>query len=132
MTRTIKLNPIEQIADLFTIEEHEDKKVVVSHIKYDETLDDNNSKQITLKGSHDGTLFFTYKIIGEALEPLVNKRLYFREDISEEDLKQLKDIEYTIGDIEVKSEFGEVNLPAGKFHGQTDTVTIPVQCKYVF
>lgn len=131
MTRTIKLNPIEQIADLFTIEGHEDKKFVVSHIKYDENLDDN-SKQITLKGSHDGTLFFTYKIISEALEPLVNKRLFFKDDISEDELKKLKDIKYTIGNIEVKSEFGEVNLPAGKFHGQTDTVTIPVQCEYIF
>lgn len=131
MTRTIKLNPIEQIADLFVFKGHEDKRIVVSHIKYDENLDDN-SKKITLKGSHDGTLLFTYKIIGEALEPLVNKKLFFKEDIDEDELKKLKDIEYTIGDIEVKNEFGEVNLPAGKFHGQTDTVTIPVQCKYIF
>lgn len=133
----VKLDPIREISLLFISEDgvdyaYEEMKNILPHITYDERLDQDCKHYMIMIGSHDGTLFFTDKIIGEALEPIVNKKLYFTDEISDEQLKELKDIEYTIGSIELRSERGLVVVPDGKIYGRTYEVIIPVKCKYIF
>lgn len=131
MSKTV-LNPIEQISKLFEVKGYEGKEFRLGHIKHDESINDDYSYRIIREKSHDGTFFFTELLIAEALEPLLNKGTYCRVDHTEEEMKDLKDIEYTIGDITLESEYGEVDAKAGKFPGVKQTVYIPVRCKYFF
>jgi hypothetical protein len=132
MSNTTLLNPEEQIPHLFKFEGVDIKNFKLGHIKYDESLDDNFDYQIIRTRSHDGTMLFTMQTIGEVLEPLVKKESYCKKDLTEDQLKDVIDIEYTVGNIKIESTHGKVNVPAGEISGITETVSIPVRCKYTF
>lgn len=131
MNNAILLNPITQIGNLFKVDGYEGK-VALLHIKYDAKLDDDYDYQIIRQSSHDGTLLFTTLVIEEALNPLVRMESYCAKDLTEEEIKQVQSIEYTIGNIKLESEYRRVTTGAGEIPGVTDTVSIPVRCKYTF
>jgi hypothetical protein len=131
MSNTVMLNPIEQIDRLFKVDGYEGK-LALSHIKYNADLDDDYDYQIIRQSSHDSTLLFTMQVIGEALKPLVRMESYYAKDLTDEEIKQVQSIEYTVGNIKLESEYGKVKTRVGEIPGVTDTVSIPVRCKYTF
>ena len=132
MTKRTLLNPIKLIPKLFKIDEHDAIDYTLGHIHYDESLDDDYDYRIIRQSTHDGTHLFTLMLIGEALEPLVKKGTYCRNDLTEDQAKSLVDIEYTIGNIELETVYGTMQKLDGEILGVTDIVTIPVRCHYVF
>lgn len=126
------LNPIKQIPHLFKFDGYEGKDFRLGHIEYDESLDNDYDYQIIRSSSHDGTLIFTMQTIAEVLEPLVNRSTYCKKDLTEDQLKNVLEIDYTVGNIKIRKEYGKVTVPAGKISGLTETVSIPVRCKYTF
>lgn len=131
LTKQTLINPINRISNILESNGY-GSNLVLEHIKYDQTINDDYDYQIIRSSSHDGTLLFTISLMDKALLPLINKQTYCNNTITQEELKNTTDIEYIIGDIRVETEFGMRDLPAGRFSGQTDTVYIPVRCKYIF
>ncbi|MFC8685966.1 hypothetical protein [Brevibacillus porteri] len=131
MAQQTMINPMNQISGILKSNGY-DESVVLSHVKYDQSINEDYDYQIIRSSSHDGTLLFTMSLMDKALLPLLNKQTYCSNTITEEELKKISDIEYTIGDIRLETEFGMQDLPTGRYPGQTDTVYIPVRCKYIF
>lgn len=131
MSNVILLNPITQIDNLFKVDGYEGK-LIFSHIKYDEKLNNDYDYQIIRQSSHDGTFLFTSQVVGDALNPLVRMESYCAKDLTEEEIKQVQSIEYTVGDVKLETEYRRVITGAGEIPGVTDTVSIPVRCKYTF
>jgi hypothetical protein len=121
----IKLNPIEMINRLFNVPEN----TYLSHVIFDKDV--IPEYHIIRESKHDGTMAFTFRVISKALEPIVNMQSYNKATLLE-DLSSLKAINYTVGEIELQTEFGMVDLPIGNYPGQTDVVKIPVKCEYIF
>lgn len=117
-----KINPIEYLSRSFSFGDSPR-----AHITYDPNVEPQY--RIIRGSSHDGTLLFTNENLERALEPLVNMRSYFVPEPP--DPANLASMEYVIGDIEIKREFGLVDLPAGRFPGVEETVTIPVRCRLI-
>jgi hypothetical protein len=132
MDKVTYLNPEEQIPRLFKFEGAELKDFRLGHIKYDERLDNDYDYQIIRSSSHDSTLIYTMENISRALEPLVNKTTYCKKDLAEDQLQDILDIEYMVGNIKIESEYGTVEVTAGRISGVIETVSIPVRCKYTF
>jgi hypothetical protein len=87
--------------------------------------------RIIRSSSHDGSLLFTEELICEAVEPLLKMTTCYKLT-QPEDSSTVKEIHYTVGELELKTEFGMVDLPIGRYPRQTDTVTIPVRCEYIY
>lgn len=117
-----KINPIEYLSRSFSFGD-----APRAHITYDPNVEPQY--RIIRGSSHDGTLLFTYENIDRALEPLINMQSYFVPE--KPDPACVSGLEYTIGDIEIQSEYGQVDLPAGRFPGVKETVTIPVRCRHI-
>lgn len=124
ITKVEFLNPEEYICGLFKFEGFEGNKFRLGHITHDKSINEDYDYQIIRELSHDGTLLFTQRVIGETLETLVNKRTYCTKDIDEEQAGKLVDIEYLVGDIRLESEYSGSRLK--------NKVYIPVRCKYTF
>lgn len=131
MNKTELLNPTEQIKRLFKVSGHEGE-LKLPHIEYDSSLDVDYDYQIIRESSHDGTMLFTLKVISEALEPLVKMESYCNKDLTEEEVHKVKKIEYTVGNIKLESEYKKVNTKVGEIPVVTNTVYIPVRCKYTY
>lgn len=78
---------------------------------------------------HDGTLVFTDNLITEALSLLLNQQSYYK-ITAPYDFSTVAGIDYEIGEMELKTRYGTVDLPIGRCMGQKDTITIPVRCNY--
>lgn len=131
MSKQTLINPVEYISQALE-KRGFGKNLVIGHIKYDQNVNENYDYQVIRSSSHDGTMLFTMMLIDQALDALIGKKTYCTNTITNEELKQLTDIEYFIGDIRIETEYGMQDLPAGRYSGQTDTVYIPVRCKYIF
>ncbi|RNB59446.1 hypothetical protein EDM57_04705 [Brevibacillus gelatini] len=131
MSKQTVINPIEYISSILESNGY-GKNLVLGHIKYDQAVNEDYDYQVIRSSSHDGTILFTMMLVDEALNPIINKTTYCTKTITEEELKKLVDIEYIIGDIKMETEIGVQDLPAGRYMGQTDTVYIPVRCRYIF
>lgn len=132
MEKTTLLNPEELIIHMFKFEGFEGSNFKLGHIYYDEKMDNDYDYQIIRQSSHDGTLIFRDQLIAKALKPLVYKETYCIKDITEEQLENVIDIEYTIGNVKLESKYGKVTVGIGGISGVTDTVSIPVRCQYTF
>lgn len=128
MSKQIVINPIEQISDILAANGY-GKNLRLGHIIYDKSINDSYDYQIIRSSKHDGTFIFKLNLIQEVLSPIINKQSYYKANISEEELNNLADIEYTIGDINIESEYG---VTVKHFTGMRDTVTLPVKVKYSF
>jgi hypothetical protein len=124
----VKLNPVEQISNILSANGY-GENLVCGHIKYDEKVNDSYDYQIIRTSSHDGTLMFTQRLIDQALLPVINKQTYGKNTINEDQLDNVIDINYTIGDIFLESEYG---VQVKNFTGMRDTVTLPIKVEYVF
>ena len=125
-TKTIYFNPLEMINDFF-------EKPTLNHITFNKETNNDYEYKIIRESKHDGTIMFTCNLIEEALRPLVFKTTCYKKTMpSEAELKLIKDIKYTIGEIELKRAFGEVMIYGHKRFGQTDVISIPVKCEYIY
>ena len=128
-TIIMKTNPKEWLKARIKEMNNIDKDFDIPWIKVDSNVEPEY--KIIKKSSHDGTLMFTGDIIAKTLEPLFNMTSCYAKTKPSDESK-VKAIYYIVGDLELKSEFGMVDLPIGRYPGQTDTVTIPVRCEYIF
>jgi hypothetical protein len=78
--------------------------------------------------THDGTLLFSIELMVNALYPLVTLASYFKLDGVPPDGAQMK---YTVGRIRRWGAYGRVDLPAGRFPGMVEAVSIPVRAEVV-
>lgn len=128
MNSELLLDPTEYISNII-----EDmgygKGLGVSHIDYDNSINDDFQYHIRKEATHDGTVLFTNRLINESLLRLINKETYCKDTISSQELSKLKDIEYTIGDIKLETNKG-VKTKFGA--GIKQTVNIPVKVKYIY
>lgn len=97
------------------------------YVTYDPALKDGDFKVIR-KTSHDGTLWFTMDRLKDVLLTVLHKTCAKKGQTPPEGAT---DIEYTVGPITIETEYGLQDLPAGRFPGQTDTITMPVVARYV-
>lgn len=127
-TIIMKTNPKEWLKARIKEMNNIDKDFDIPWIKVDSNI--KPEYNIIRKCSHDGTLMFTANVIAKALKPLFNMTSCYIKT-KPNDVSKIKEIRYIVGDLELKSEFGMVDLPIGRYPGQTDTVTIPVKCEYI-
>ena len=127
-TIIMKTNPKEWLKARIKEMNNIDKDFDIPWIKVDSNI--KPEYNIIRRCSHDGTLMFTANVIAKALEPLFNMTSCYTKT-KPNDASKIKEIRYIVGDLELKSEFGMVDLPIGRYPGQTDTVTIPVRCEYI-
>jgi len=76
---------------------------------------------------HDGTAIFERELIGKIMENLFDKTSFFKGDNTE----GVKDIKYEVGLITIETVFGIVDLPIGRYPGETQTASIPVKCELI-
>ncbi|MGZ9868226.1 hypothetical protein ACU3L3_07365 [Priestia endophytica] len=122
------LNPLELISNILEKSGY-GKNVRVGHIEYDKNVNSEYQYHVIETTSHDGTMLFSQQAIDKALLRLVNKQTAYKLTLPED--KEVKDVSYTVGDVKLESEFGEVDLPSGKHAGVKETIKIPVRCEYV-
>jgi len=136
-TKVTYLNPLEMINNYFQsgilsvdgITPPElPKSIRLGHINFDINI--IPEYHIIRESTHDGTMLFTSQLIAEVLEPLVNRQGYCKAS-APEDLSTIKEINYIIGEIELKSNYGMKDLKYGKYPGVTNVVSIPVRCEYI-
>jgi hypothetical protein len=95
------------------------------HIAFDPNL--KHQYRIIRQQSHDGTQIFTCQMMEDALMNLFRRNSYYAPmGLPAEDV----DIFYTVGPIRLVTVHGKVNLPAGRYPGQRERITIPVRCEY--
>ena len=131
-TTVTKLDPIQLISNILiqNVPECKGRKDVrLGHIKFDKDI--VPQYHIIDSSTHDGTLMFTMELINKSLLRLINKKTCYIPTKPADEL-HVKDIKYTIGEIELKSEFGMKDLKCGRYSGQTDIISIPVSCEYIF
>jgi hypothetical protein len=97
------------------------------YVTYDPALTDGDFKVIR-ETSHDGTLWFTIDRLKDVLLTVLHKTCDKKGRTPPEGTT---DIEYTVGPITIETEYGLQDLPAGRFPGQIDTITMPVVARYV-
>ena len=97
------------------------------HITFNPLLTKETGAQyeIIRQSVHDGTLIFEKELIGRVMENLVNKSSFCKND----DMEGFKDIKYEVGLMTIETVFGIVDLPAGRYPGETQTASIPVRCE---
>lgn len=136
-TKVSYLNPIEMInnyfqSGIFSFDEVDisqlPKSIGLGHINFDKDV--IPEYHIIRESTHDGTIIFTSQLIAEALEPLIRMESYYKVS-APEDLSTIKGINYTIGEIELKSVYGMKDLKCGRYPGVTNIVSIPVRCEYI-
>ena len=113
------MNPIEYLENVHGIN--------ADHITYNPDV--VKQYDIIRGSSHDTTLLFTYKNIDRCLEPLLNRKSFFKDN--EPNWDDVIDIKYEIGNIEIIDDFKTVDLPCGKVRGVEQIVKIPIRCEYI-
>lgn len=78
--------------------------------------------------AHDGTALFSVELIAKAFAPLLRRESYFKPMGDFDPSRELP--RYTIGPLRVAAVFGTVDIPAGRFPGQRERVSLPVRCEY--
>lgn len=119
------LNPNKVISELLVMNGYPEGEL--THVKYQEGMIENDV-QIIRQSTHDGTFLFTKELMFESVKPLILMTLYSKRNISEENLKEVKSFNYTVGDLKLETTFNDPIYPTK----QTDKVTIPVKVEYIF
>jgi len=135
-TKVVYLNPVEMINNYFQsgifsfgVNPSElPKNIRLDHINFDKDV--IPEYHIIRESTHDGTMIFTSQLIAEALEPLIKMQSYYKLT-APDDLLLIKEINYTIGEIELKSNYEMKDLKCGRHPGVTNVVSIPVRCEYI-
>jgi hypothetical protein len=128
-TEIIKLNPKEYLIKALKQFNNIEIDFDIPWIKFDKNIEPEY--KIIRSCSHDGTMMFTFELIAKVIEPLFKMQSYYIPTKPKNNSK-IKEIHYIVGELELKSEFGMVDLPIGRYPGQTDIVTIPVKCEYIY
>lgn len=128
MNKEQLLNPIKEISSILASNGY-GENLVVGHIKYDQNVNEDYQYQIIRESTHDGTLLFTQSLIFDGLVNLMNKQSYCKKTLNDDELSKVKDLNYTIGDIKLESEYG-VKTKFGS--GIRQIVSIPVKVEYIF
>ena len=134
------LNPIKQymrlLPDLeeslekkseFTLVADCDKGKSKITVKYDPNseFDYFSTRSIT----HDGTLLFTLDAIEELLlRPFKLATMPKDSGINQSNFFEF-DYQYTVGDIVLHRDFGMKNINGNHWHGETDTIVLPIKFK---
>lgn len=121
-SKTYTLDPIDEIKRMLVQNGYPAGEL--THITYDPEVNDDYDYRIIRSSAHDGTLIFTHQNVDSALLNLVNKKSYYTEIPDE--LDDIADVRYEIGDITIKAEYRKVKW----FEGQDETVSIPVKFYY--
>lgn len=102
---------------------------IPNHITFNPELTKATGAQyeIIRQTKHDGTLIFEKELIGCVVENLFNKQSFFKGD----NMDGVKDIKYEIGLMTIETTSGIVDLPIGKYPGETQTASIPVRCELI-
>lgn len=84
------------------------------------------------RSTHDGTMLFTHEVLTKTIGVLTRGESYYKPH-GVPDIAKIKKIKYTIGDIELKTEYRDkVKLPVGEFPGQIDDTSMPVRVEYEY
>lgn len=115
------INPVERISAILEDNGYPGG-LVLEHVTYDKSLNEDYDYQIIRSSTHDGTFLFTINLIDETLTPVINKATYCKKD--DVNIDEVKDIRYIIGDLMLKTEFDS--------NKQIDTMYLPIRCEYVY
>ena len=107
------------------------EETCLSHIKYDNTVNNNYDFQIVRSSTNDGTLLFLIELLNECAKLIINKEVYCKSN-APEDLDTIIDIKYTIGDFKVDRDIGTKEIRGQKMMGETDIVSLPVKVEYIY
>lgn len=122
--KAIKINPLDFLEKMNCYE-------TLNKIRFDKNLEPD--VVITGKVSGDGTLAIIdcgiLEIISKAIQESMKNCIINNTDIIK-DLDASK-FRWIIGEIEMQRDFGIVDLPAGFYPGEIDTITVPIKCGYL-
>ena len=79
---------------------------------------------------HDGTMYFSFRMMQELLWPILNKTTCFKSK-APTDWSRVIDVKYTVGQIRHVTVYGKVDLRCGRYPGQRERVRMPVQCELI-
>lgn len=96
-----KYNPIEYMHRVLSIG---DRDRELDYIMYDSKVNEDYDFILKNAGAHDGTLIFTYEIIEGIFIPLINRQYVKGGIFTEEELANIKDVKYTLGDLTIEKE----------------------------
>lgn len=120
---------IKELCDLNNIDYNNDFEI--SNIKYHKDINKNFQYKIIREITHDGTLIFTKNVIIEIFYDLLNCKTIYKPLVDNIDLSSIKDINYTIGDLEIKREKVSKVSDNKKFSGIKEIFELPVYCELI-
>ncbi len=106
------------------VEVFDKTKTAVEWITYDPSIEPQY--HIRRGSRHDGTLIFTIEVMREALKPLMERTSFYKPEPSPVG----KAARYIIGQITRTIEYGEQDLPVGRYPGLHEIIDIPVRVLY--
>lgn len=107
------------------------KDFEVSNIKYHQDINEKFQYKIIRETTHDGTLIFTeYKIV-EIFYELVECKSIYKPLMDKVDLSNVICINYTIGDLKIKSEKVSKVSENKRFPGVREIFELPIHCELI-
>ena len=124
---TVKINPVDFLEKMNCYE-------TLNKVRFDKDLEPDVI--ITGKATSDGTFAIIYSGILEIISKALDESMHnciFNDDTVMNNLKGLdaSKFRWTIGEIEIQRKFGKVDLPAGSYPGEIDTIIVPIKCGYL-
>ena len=120
---------IKELCDLNNIDYNNDFEI--SNIKYHKDINKKFQYKIIREITHDGTLIFTKQTIFEIFYDLICCKTIYKPLVDNIDLSSIKDINYTIGDLEIKREKVSKVSDNKKFSGIKEIFELPVYCELI-
>jgi hypothetical protein len=126
--KVTKINPIEFL-NRFNTDDKLSK--TISRITFDKNLKPDH--MVTYEFNCDGTFALIYSGILKSLEKALGEAVIYSTVHSKEKipLESIKNVKFVLGEITLEHNYGIVDLPAGRYPGEHDVVSIPIKCEYV-
>ena len=103
----------------------------VSHINYDKDINKNFQYKIIREITHDGTLIFTKYAIVEIFYELAEGKTVYKPLVDNVDLSNVIGVNYTIGDLKIKSEKVSKVSDNKRFPGVREVFELPIHCELI-
>ena len=115
---------LRKLCKMLNIEYSDD--LVLQHIAYDQSVNEEFQYKIIRTITHDGTLIFTYDLLLKIFEEILNKKTQYKPSLENINLDDIEDIHYTIGDVYYESIY-DVKAKGKNFPMMETTLTIPIK-----
>lgn len=103
----------------------------ISNIKYDKDVNKNFQYKIIREITYDGTIIFAKHVITRIFYDLLQCKTIYKPLVDNIDLSSIKGINYTIGDLKIKSEKVSKISDNKSFPGIKEIFELPIYCELI-